>query len=45
MKARATRIAQFTMAARGMDPSDEMVPKRIIFSVKDVRKRMTARGV
>lgn len=39
-----TRVAQFIMAAKGMDQSDEKLRKRIIFSVKDVRKRLAARG-
>lgn len=38
-----TRIAQFIMAAKGMDQTDEKLRKRIIFNVKDARKRMAAR--
>jgi hypothetical protein len=38
------RIAQYIMAAKGMDAADEKLRKRIIFSVKDVRKRLAARG-
>ncbi|MEQ1785350.1 MAG: hypothetical protein ABMA14_28725 [Hyphomonadaceae bacterium] len=39
-----TRIMQYIMAAKGMDQSDEKLAKRILFSVKDCRKRMNARG-
>lgn len=39
-----TRIAQYIMAAKGMDVADEKLRKLIIFSVKDVRKRLAARG-
>jgi hypothetical protein len=38
------RIAQFVMAARGMDQDDKKLVARIIFSLKDCRKRMNARG-
>jgi hypothetical protein len=38
------RVAQFIMAAKGMDQSDNALVKRIVFSVKDCRKRMAARG-
>jgi hypothetical protein len=30
--------------AKGMDQTDDKLRKRIIFSVKDVRKRLAARG-
>jgi hypothetical protein len=40
-----TRIAQFIMAAKGMDQSDKKLVARILFSVKDCRKRMNAKGV
>jgi hypothetical protein len=40
-----TRIAQYIMAAKGMDQDDKKLVARIIFSVKDCRKRMNARGV
>ena len=39
-----TRIAQFVMAAKGMDQTDKKLVARIIFSVKDCRKRMNARA-
>ena len=39
-----TRIAQFVMAAKGMDQADKKLVARIIFSVKDCRKRLNARG-
>lgn len=38
-----TRVAQFIMAAKGMDTSDKVLTKRIVFSVKDCRKRMGGR--
>ena len=37
-------IAQFVMAAKDMDQADKKLVARIIFSVKDCRKRMNARG-
>jgi hypothetical protein len=40
-----TRVAQFIMAAKGMDGADKVLMKRIVFSVKDCRKRMNAKGV
>ena len=40
-----TRIMQYVMAAKGMDASDKKLTARILFSVKDCRKRMNARGV
>ncbi len=39
-----TRIAQYIMAAKGWDSSDDKLAKRILFSVKDCRKRMNARA-
>ena len=33
------RIAQYIMAAKSMDSADEKLRKRIIFSVRDGRKR------
>jgi len=40
----ATRIAQYIMAAKGMDASDKALSRRMVFAVKDCRKRMAARG-
>lgn len=40
-----TRIAQFVMAAKGMDETNRKLVAKIRFSVKDCRKRMTAKGV
>jgi hypothetical protein len=40
-----TRITQFVMAAKGMDQADAKLTARVLFSVKDCRKRMNARGV
>jgi len=40
-----TRIMQYVMAAKGMDASDKKLCAKILFSVKDCRKRMNARGV
>jgi hypothetical protein len=39
------RIAQYIVAAKGLDAEDEKLRARIIFSVKDARKRLNARGV
>jgi hypothetical protein len=39
-----TRIAQFIMAAKAMDQNDRKLAARILFSVKDCRKRLNARG-
>lgn len=39
------RIAQFVMAAKGMDQTDRKLVSKIRFSVKDCRKRMSAKGV
>ena len=40
-----TRIMQYVMATKGMDQSDTKLAARVLFSVKDCRKRMNARGV
>lgn len=40
-----TRIMQYVMAAKGMDATDKKLFPRILFSVKDCRKRMNAKGV
>lgn len=40
-----TRIIRYVMARKGMDASDKKLCARILFSVKDCRKRMNARGV
>jgi hypothetical protein len=40
-----TRIMQYVMATKGMDATDKKLCARILFSVKDCRKRMNARGV
>jgi hypothetical protein len=37
------RIAQFITAAKGMDQTEKSPLKKIIFSVRDVRKRLAAR--
>jgi len=39
-----TRIVQYIMAAKGMDQDDKKLFARVLFSVKDCRKRMNARG-
>ena len=40
-----TRIMQYVMASKGMDATDKKLAARVLFSVKDCRKRMNARGV
>jgi hypothetical protein len=40
-----TRIAQFVVAAKGIDQGDKKLVARMIFNVKDCRKRMNARGI
>jgi hypothetical protein len=37
-------IAQFLKAAKGMDQEDKKLVARIIFGMKDCRKRMNARA-
>ncbi len=39
-----TRIMQYIMASKGMDQSDKKLCARILFSVKDCRKRLNAKG-
>jgi hypothetical protein len=38
-------IVQYVMGAKSLDPTDEKLRRKIVFSVKDCRKRMAARGV
>jgi hypothetical protein len=38
-------VVEHVMRAKGQDPSDAFLKKRIAWSVKDCRKRMNARGV
>lgn len=37
-------IAQYVMGAKGMDLTDKKLAARILWSVKDCRKRLAARG-
>ena len=38
-------VVQYVMSAKGYDLTDEKLKRNIAFSVRDVRKRMSARGV
>ena len=37
-------VVEHVMKAKGYDPSDAFLKKRVAWSVKDCRKRMNARG-
>jgi hypothetical protein len=38
-------IVQYVMGARSLNPTDDKLRRKFVFSVKGCRKRMNARGV